>query len=325
MKVFQEITPVTNSDVFVMLDSTNKGFNYPIHNHAEFELTLILNASGNRIVGDSSEKYHQQDLVLIGPYLFHKWDDQDQDSESHPDCRVLTLQFDMNLFKGSLLGKLPFKAIQNLLQNASRGIRFMNPTLELAKKAMIKLNSSEGLESIVEFLRLLDILTSSKSYQYLTSVGFEPEHFQANSTRLHVTYQYILRHFKDPNFRMRDIAQHLCLSESAFSHFFKKCTNRNFSNFLIETRLGNAGKLLVDTDHSIAEIGFKSGFNNTSNFNRSFKRKHHCSPKLFRSRYQSKSSFDWTQQITPGQFRPFNSEASVEDTSINYATSLKHH
>jgi AraC-like DNA-binding protein len=189
---------------------------------------------------------------------------------------------------------------------------------------MIRLTTLRGIESIIEFLRLLDLLSASKSHKYLTSVGFENELFQANSSRLHAAYQYILRNFKNPEFRMCEVSDHLCLSDSAFSHFFKKCNNRNFSEFLIETRLGNACKLLIDTDHSVAQISFKSGFNNLANFNRSFKKKHQCSPKAFRNNYQLANSFDWTNQITPGQFLPDSTQNNGFKPD-HYATRLDHH
>lgn len=325
MKIFQEITPVIHSDVFVILDSINKGFDYPLHNHPEFEITLIINASGNRIVGDSTERYHDQDLVLIGPYLYHKWDDDFKNSGTQIDCRVITVQFDMNLFTGSLLGKQPFASIQKLLKNASRGIRFCGNTFEKAKKIIIGLTQLKGLESIIEFLRLLDLLTKSLSHAYLTSIGFESELFRANSTRLHAAYQYIVRHFKNPLFRMSEVANHLCLSSSAFSHFFKKCTNRSFSEFLIETRLSHVCKLLIDTDDPVAQISFKSGFNSLANFNRSFKKKYKCTPKIFRNNYELANTFDWTKQMTPGQFLPYASNPRTSPKPMIYATRLDHH
>ena len=57
MILYKEITPLTKHDVFIIVNSENVGFEYPIHYHSAFELTLILNSSGNRIVGDSVEKY----------------------------------------------------------------------------------------------------------------------------------------------------------------------------------------------------------------------------------------------------------------------------
>ena len=73
MNIYREITPLNPPDVFVVLDSVCNGFDYPIHNHPEYELNLIAGMSGTRIVGDSTERYTDYDLVLLGPYLYHKW------------------------------------------------------------------------------------------------------------------------------------------------------------------------------------------------------------------------------------------------------------
>jgi hypothetical protein len=99
MKVYREITPLQHSDIFVVLDSFNNSFDYPIHNHPELELNLVIGSSGARIVGDSSERYVHQDLVLTGPYLFHKWDGD----EEHGHSRVITVQFRMDLFNSQFL------------------------------------------------------------------------------------------------------------------------------------------------------------------------------------------------------------------------------
>ncbi len=37
MQIYREITPLEEPDVIVMLDSYHNGFDYPIHNHPEFE------------------------------------------------------------------------------------------------------------------------------------------------------------------------------------------------------------------------------------------------------------------------------------------------
>ena len=72
------------------------------------------------------------------------------------------------------------------------------------------------------------------------------------------------------------------MSESAFSHFFKKSTNRSFSNFLTETRLGEACKLLLESQDSVSEICFQCGYANLSNFNRLFKKYRGMTPVEYR-------------------------------------------
>ena len=159
MRVFREITPVNNSDVFVVLDSVNKGFDYPIHNHPEFELNLILNASGKRIVGDSTDKYTDTDLVLIGPYLFHKWDDSDSHLSDEKACRVITVQFDMHLFDKQFLSRRPFYQVKVLLENSAKGIKFTGRTFERVRDIMLELPKLRGIDGVIAFMKLfwLDI------------------------------------------------------------------------------------------------------------------------------------------------------------------------
>ena len=320
MKVYQEITPVTGMDLFVILDSVNKGFEYPIHNHPEFELTLVTGSAGSRIVGDSTHQYRDEDLVLIGPYLFHKWDDSDQQGSASNPCRVITIQFDMHLFDKAFLSKKPFSAIQQMLARAGRGIRFFGQTQKLAKNKIYKLTSKTGIESAIDFLMVLDLLSKSTEFELLASEGFDVNPVQGNSKRLHAAYQYIRKHFQESGLKMSDVAAEVNLGDSAFSHFFKKATNRSFSDYLIGMRIDHACKLLIESDEQISRIAYLSGFNNMANFNRQFKEMHHCTPMSFRKLYQEKSKFDWNKQITPGQFIPPGAHGISVDKPSAYRT-----
>jgi AraC-like DNA-binding protein len=75
------------------------------------------------------------------------------------------------------------------------------------------------------------------------------------------------------------------MSASAFSRFFKLHTGRNLTDYIIDLRLGYASRQLVDSTDSIAEISYRCGFNNLSNFNRIFRKKKGCSPSEFRENY----------------------------------------
>lgn len=322
MKVYQEITPVKGSDLFVILDSVNKGFAYPIHNHPEFELTYVSGSDGIRIMGDSTEAYTEEDLVLIGPYLFHKWDDSIRKGTKDNPCRVITIQFDMHLFDKAFLSKKPFALVQRLLLNASRGIMFSGATRKEAAVIMQQLISSTGVKSATLFLELLDSLARSTETVYLASEGFNINPVQVNSKRLHAAYQFVMKHFKESSLKMSDVAAEVNLGDSAFSHFFKKATNRSFSAYLIDMRIEHASKLLIESDEQISRIAFLSGFNNIANFNRQFKSVHQCTPLHFRKVYQEKSKFDWNKQITPGQFIPPGGLPSSLDKPTDYRTKV---
>lgn len=323
MQIYREITPLNKSDVFVLLDSASNGFDYPIHNHPEYELNLIMGMSGSRTVGDSTERYFDADLVLIGPYIYHKWDGDAALLASGQQYRVITIQFGMDLFNAHLLQKGRFFKIRELLNDARRGLKFSGQTLSDASRMMISLTQDKEFSNIIEFLSLLDLLSRSTERDFLASEGFTPQSFKSDNNRIKIAYGAILRYFTNSNLKIGEIAKMVNMSESAFSHFFQKYTNKSFTQFLIDVRIGHACKLLLDTDDTIKEICFQSGFNNLANFNRLFKKYRNCTPLEYRKKFQLNSDFDWAQQTTPWQFLP-DQNLMEKFSPDKYSTRLLH-
>lgn len=304
MILYKEITPLTQNDVFIIVNSERVGFEYPIHYHSSFELTLILNSSGNRIVGDSVEKYESNDLVLIGPEIYHKWDDDDVSPEKKNKAHVITIQFSKDFLDESLFLKESFLSIRNLLNDSQRGLKFSNDTYATIAEKMLNLVSFKGFEATIEFLKILHILSISNDKKYLSSEGFISIKNDEKGDRINKMYDYILTHFSNPNLRITELASESSMSASAFGHFFKRSTNKSFTQFVVDLRLGFAIRLLLNSDLSISEIAFKSGFNNIANFNRLFKKNKFISPKQYRQNLIESNSFNWENQLTPNQFIP---------------------
>ncbi len=325
MNIYREITPLKSQDVFVVLDSLSNGFDYPIHNHPEYELNLIAGISGTRIVGDSTERYIDYDLALLGPYLYHKWDGDRNLQDSGQPYRVVTIQFAMDLFSGQMFQKERFFKMRKLLQDAGRGIRFSHKTIEEAIPLMLDLTEDKGFANIIEFFQLLDLLSNASDAVFLASEGFSPSSQRSENNRIQVAYAYILKHFTDAELKIADVAAQVHMSESAFSHFFHKYAFRSFTQFLVDLRIGHACKLLLDTDDTVAQVSAKSGFNNLANFNRLFKKYRSCTPLAYRKRYLEKGDFDWTRQTTPWQFMPVNTRTNAIVLPLAYSTRLLHY
>jgi AraC-like DNA-binding protein len=64
------------------------------------------------------------------------------------------------------------------------------------------------------------------------------------------------------------VAARANMNPQAFSRYFRKTTFKRFIDDVNEMRIGKACRLLIDTDKTVAEICFQSGFHNLSNFNR---------------------------------------------------------
>lgn len=297
MKVYREITPLTENDTFIAKDTENAHFDYPLHNHSEFELTLILKSSGTRIVGDSITKYEDSDLVLIGPEVYHRWDDSDLPEEERNQAHVIVVQFEPHLFDNSLLGKKEFYSIKTLLNDAVRGLVFHGQTFDIIKKKLLNFKNLSGFEAVIEFMQVLHILAISNEKAYLASEGFSSKPQHSKSKRINDVYEYILSNFTK-KINLAEAAAIANMSESAFSHFFKKSTHKSFTQFVIDLRIGHACKLLLETQDTISQICYQCGFNNVSNFNRLFKKYKDFTPYDYRKQFEKNKPFA-TREFQP--------------------------
>lgn len=91
--------------------------------------------------------------------------------------------------------------------------------------------------------------------------------------------------------QLKEMAKLVNMTEVSFSRFIKKRTGNTFIDSLNNIRLGHACRMLIETTHTIAEISYKTGFNNISNFNKVFKKKKGCTPSEFRLNYQGTRIF----------------------------------
>lgn len=284
--IIHEMPPISEKDCFYVVERIKTEFTYPMHCHKEFELNFIEHAPGvKRIVGDSSEVIGEYELVLItGNNLEHVWEQHECHS---PSIHEITIQFSADLFdKTWLAEKNQFASINKMLDVAQCGISFSLPTIMNVYHILKQLTSNQnGFYSVLTVLTLLHELSLSTDYKVLANSSFAKIELHAESRRIQKVQKYISQHYQT-NLRLGQLAGLIGMTETAFSRFFKLRTGKTLSDYITDIRIGHAGRLLVDTQQSIAEICYDCGFNNLSNFNRIFKKKKDCSPKEFRDNYK---------------------------------------
>lgn len=281
--IFQKLT-AEPEEGFAFKTIRAAGFDCPWHVHPEFELILVLQSNGYRIVGDNISPLSAGDLVFVGPGLPHIWQSESP-SKDGGRVHALLIQFEEK-FLGDVLLRLPaLEPIRHLLGSAARGLHVVGRTRESASKLMLEMAGSAGLRRILQFLELLGLLANSSDCEPIASPTFAVDSPLYDQERMNLVFQYLNSHLGQA-VRLPDAARIVGLSAGAFSRFFRLHTGKTFPEFLNELRIGRACRLLIEDDRPITGICYDCGFTNLSNFNRQFLRLRSLSPGAFRKQMQ---------------------------------------
>lgn len=283
-KILREITPLTAADCFTIFTRVKAEFDFPLHYHEELELNFIHNAKGaKRVVGDHISEIDDFELVLVGSNLPHVW--QTYKCKSKKITEV-TIQFHKDLFDEKFLRRNQMSFIRNLLERSAKGILFSKATAQQLMPRLLVLGQKQGFDSVLELISILHDLSVSRNMHTLSDASFSNAELSYNSKRIDAAFEFMNENFHR-NITLAEVAKLVSMTEVSFSRFFKSKTGITFIDSLLELRLGQASRMLIDTSDSVAEIAYECGFNNISNFNRLFKKKKGCTPKEFRESYST--------------------------------------
>lgn len=284
-RVFTEITRLSDKDCFYIVERHKTEFTYPLHQHKEFELNFIERGKGvRRIVGDSVEEIGDFELVLIGGEdLEHVWE---QGRCRSKDIREITIQFSGDIFGEDLMSKNQFASIRRMLKRADHGLAFPLPAIMKVYSTLDTIAAeSERFVQFLKFMYVLYELSISDEARVLASSSFAHTERSTESRRVQKVKQYVNDHYAEP-LKLADLADLVGMSPVSFSRFFRQRTGRTLSDYIVDIRLGFAARMLVDSSKNISEICYECGFNNLSNFNRTFKAKRNYTPRDFRAMFK---------------------------------------
>lgn len=278
MKPLIQKLPLSEHSSFVADTFRTPYFETPWHYHEEYELVLILEGRGKRFVGNHVSDYQEGELDFLGSNLPHWYRKED----ARATGASLVIHF-RETFLGPGFPGIPEMARIGLLFGKARmGLHLKGPLRERVSGKMHELLKLQGMERLICLLTILTQLADATEYDLLSS----PELGALNvkdSDRINKVFDYVMEHFKE-DIRIEQVADIASMSESGFSRYFKNRTKKNFSHFVNEIRIGYACKRLMESDLSVSQVCFESGFNNLTHFNKQFKEIVKCTPYQFQRR-----------------------------------------
>ena len=251
------------------------------HWHNEFEINYIVKGMAVFSCENKSCIAKKGDIFVFLPNQIHGMTPLEENK----------IYYDTLLFRGEIFGNSEERLVQKYIYPLNEGVYSVQTPISEGDNGYERIK--ETIETIFCSVKqgdiLQDILFKSKLLElfYLLYVhGYisEGQVSKVNySTIVRPALRYIEEHFSE-NITVEELAESIPLSKSYFMNCFKKATGMGTIEYITQMRIKHACEKLMESDKTIMQIAFESGFRNLSNFNRLFKKNVGCSPGDYKKR-----------------------------------------
>jgi AraC-like DNA-binding protein len=218
---------------------------------------------------------------LLGPSLPHYWTYDESFRSENGDGKVVIIHFEKDFAGSNFLSKPETKPIIDLLDKSYRGLKILGKCKTSIIDELLNIEKEHPLKQLVTLINILTELSFSTEVQFLAGQAYKHHKKSEQELRIKRILNFISANFYDSELCLEKMAKMASMSTSSFSKYFKKQTGQNYIEVLSSLRLSEACKLLGASDYSIAQIAYRCGYNNLSNFNKHFKLRYKCTPKAF--------------------------------------------
>jgi AraC-like DNA-binding protein len=247
------------------------------HFHPEIEICFTIKSEGKRFVGNNISEYVEGDLVMIGSNIPHGF-------TTFNHCEQVVIQLNQNFLGKEFLKKPESKRVNDLFERSRMGLQFSGNAKLKAQKQIKSILKKEGFDKLLHLLKLLSLLSNTDDFEVICTKAYSNTLNLDQLGRIKRIFDFIENNFKK-DISITHAANLINLTESAFYKFIKRHTKKKFTQIINEYRVNHASKMLINTEFTVSEICYESGFNNLSYFNRKFKNIIGSTPSDFRIKF----------------------------------------
>lgn len=179
--------------------------------------------------------------------------------------------------------------LRDVLATSIRALQEMNcetgEVTQLYRNFATALNNEDSLRKYIADLG--HAITGTLS-DYKKPDSAEETSAEEKPSSLQNILTYISNHFTEETFSVKTAADYFNMSVSNLSHYFKKNTGQNLSEYISALRFEQAKQLLRETDLLLQDISTQCGYLHLSTFMRQFKQREGCTPAIYRARFRPK-------------------------------------
>lgn len=232
----------------------------------KYKISILLSEGLNAVVGDKVIKSGKNSVVFFRPDELHFGRVSRAGVHSYLDF-FIPLSFFEKFYKGSEIIKFITDKSENRVNYIVFDMPHQKIIFETAIDTIEILKSNDKNSDMKIFsLMLRIILLCSDFYE---KQKYNPIDFQMPDI-VTGTMMYISENYKD-KLSLEKLASRANCSVTYLSRIFKQYVGITIYNYIIATRIGNA-QIMLNEDVSVTEVCFACGFDDCSNFIRTFKK-----------------------------------------------------
>lgn len=274
------------------------------HNNISLDVNLVSDRQSILVVDDERDIRQYISSLFSGIYTVYQAEDGEQGLQTAAE-------------------KLPDLIITDFKMQGIDGIEFCqmiksNPTLSYIPVILLTASSSQevklksvhgGADDYInkpferEYLiaRVANLLRNRNNLQ---NYFYNEITLQSNSVVVSEEYKKFLdtcilvveNHLTDSDFGIKALADEIGMSHSNLYKRVKSISGQSVNSFIRFIRLRKAAELMINSDHNVTEVAFRSGFNDAKYFGKQFSKLFGATPsefirkhrKTFNKRYKMK-------------------------------------
>jgi AraC-like DNA-binding protein len=260
------------------------------HTHDYIQIWHITGGCFDHIINNMSYRLTKGDLFVLPPSVPHRIRLVQGEEAKITGCEFSYTFINENIIESGFNSSLfDFAYLEPFLVSNE----FIRPRLHLSgliqqeienlmTEMLIEYEQEEKYHEIfikADLLKLLAII--ARQYESCENPAFG-DIFDKYREAINSSLHYINDNFTS-KISMQDMCRIAMMSQTYFSMLFKQITGKTFIEYLNSLRIRKAMDMLFNSQSSVSEICFNVGFNDTTYFDKVFRKQTGLSPRQYRN------------------------------------------
>ena len=112
-------------------------------------------------------------------------------------AKGIVVYLDEHFLGQNMMEKVEMHRLKVLFDKSMRGLEFYGHHKLQVIELMKELLHLDGVRSLIQLLRILDILSTTKEYHYISSRHYSDDIKEHETDRLNTVYEYIIKNYRN--------------------------------------------------------------------------------------------------------------------------------